>query len=573
MSASAVWECVHSGRFSIATSSSGAMIGGIARNGVGHRSLVGSFPNFRQCSANVAQFTSLRLSSSRRGGLALTLSSEFSWFRPIRPSLNFPSLSSYEFRASSFSNTESLGPPDLESEIEEKAGKREWKVLENFVKALGVAILVCTFFLLKTKIVARSPRLLLSSLKTERIIDGEVDGHEVCSKSPPHRPALDSPYGSVRKSFSSSILQNWRQQAGINERGKYMYRAALGGTTSVMPTYVNTAVDQDLLEIDEEAFEQWLVEVKDTAVKKGLRESVVVQALQGLRPSKRIMELDSNQPEVKLTLEAYLKNMINVYRVNKGVSGFQENELLLTEISSKYGVPSPILVAIWGIESSYGAYTGNWDVIRALGTLAYASKEPRRAQFFKGELFQALRIIQDGHGPQSLDKLRGSWAGAMGQCQFMPTSFQAYAVDYDGDGRKDIWESRADIFASMANYLMKHGWKRGGLLAQKVKIEGNIDKKLIGLQVQKSVLEWTNMYKVRVDEGQPELPPHEMASLVAPDGPQGSAYLVFSNFRTIMRYNTSSLYAIAVWQLALQIIDGLGSSMAQFPELVSTLKC
>ncbi|KAL3690463.1 hypothetical protein R1sor_016772 [Riccia sorocarpa] len=432
--------------------------------------------------------------------------------------------------------------PGFERETEGKNNRS--KILLIIFRALGVGVITCSLFVLWAQTRGRKVLLSWPTRTCERRITSQLSGQELRGGPLESAQLRGTPVRNIEKRSTSNLC-----------------------------TYVNFVEDQDILEVDEEAFEQWMIELKNTAVRRGIPESLVVEKLHGVRPSKRIMELDSNKPEVKLTLEAYLKNMNTAYRVNKGVAGFQENELLLTEISNKYGVPSPILVAIWGIESSYGGYTGNWDVLRALVTLAFASGEPRRAQFFRGELLQALQIIQEGHGPQSGAPLRGSWAGAMGQCQFMPSSFQAYGVDYDGDGRKDIWESRADMFASMANYLERHGWQRGDLIALKVQLPDDFDESQLGLKVQRPVQEWVNKYKVRTDEGQPDPPPEEMASLIAPDGLTGSAFLVFHNFRVVMRYNISILYATAVWQLALQIMEGLGSSAPQFPELVSALKC
>lgn len=302
---------------------------------------------------------------------------------------------------------------------------------------------------------------------------------------------------------------------------------------------------------EEISYQEWLEGVKRDATARGVRDEIVREALEGVRPSQEIIRLKQNQPEYKLTAREYLARMITSYRVSKGVTLHRQNELLLAEVSSKYGVPPSVLVAIWGVESSYGGFSGSWDVIQALVTLAYKGEpDPKRAAYFRGELIVALTIMNDGQGPSAGKRLLGSWAGAMGQCQFMPSSFQRFAIDYDGDGNKDIWESRADIFASMANFLKQHGWQEGAPIAQKVIVPKRIDKALIGLHVKKSVREWHDRYKIFKSEGEVDLRPEDMVSLIAPDGPRGDSYLVCDNFRTVMRYNPSSLYSIAILKLS-----------------------
>ncbi|KAJ7519421.1 hypothetical protein O6H91_20G037500 [Diphasiastrum complanatum] len=270
------------------------------------------------------------------------------------------------------------------------------------------------------------------------------------------------------------------------------------------------------------------------------------------------MEKDSNQPEMQLSAKAYLQRMVNEYRITKGVRAFQDNKALLQEISTKYGIPTTVIVAVWGIESSYGAFLGSWDVIEALVTLAFQSQKMSRANYFKEELIQALLLLDEGQLCVGDRRLKGSWAGAMGQCQFMPSSLRQYGVDYDEDGFKDIWQSHADVFASMANYLHMHGWKVDSLLAHKVFVPENIDKNVIGLKVKKTIIEWKHNHNVHGLDEQFEQLPIEMVSLVAPEGPSGATYLVGDNFRALMRYNTSSLYCLAVYELANEILKRVG---------------
>jgi membrane-bound lytic murein transglycosylase B len=203
------------------------------------------------------------------------------------------------------------------------------------------------------------------------------------------------------------------------------------------------------------AFNQWLKGVKKEASSKGISKATIDDALTGIAHDDRVIRLDRRQPETKLTLEEYLAKVISDQRINRGRELLAEHRALLEPISQKYGVASEFIVALWGIETSYGNNTGSFSVIESLATLAY---DGRRSQYFRGELMNALRIIEEDH--ISAYAMEGSWAGAMGQCQFMPSSFLAYAVDYNGDGKRDIWNTEADVFASIANYLNQHGWNQ-----------------------------------------------------------------------------------------------------------------
>ncbi len=204
---------------------------------------------------------------------------------------------------------------------------------------------------------------------------------------------------------------------------------------------------------NEQPFETWLFELRDEAVQKGLRPALVDEALDGISPIDRVIELDRKQPESTMTMQKYLQNVLPESRINKAQELYEENRELLDKVSREYGVQPQYIVALWGIESNFGERMGNFSIIEALATLAY---DGRRSEYFRKELFNALTILDQGH--ISVPDMEGSWAGAMGQCQFMPTSFLRYAVDYDGDGKKDIWGTKADVFASIANYLSSEGW-------------------------------------------------------------------------------------------------------------------
>ena len=200
-------------------------------------------------------------------------------------------------------------------------------------------------------------------------------------------------------------------------------------------------------------FNQWLKGVKKEARSKGISQATIDEALTGIAHDSRVIRLDRRQPETKLTLEEYLTKVISDQRIARGREMLAQHRELLEPISKQYGVAPEFIVALWGIETSYGSNTGSFSIVESLATLAY---DGRRSAYFRGELMNALRIIDEDH--ISAYDMEGSWAGAMGQCQFMPSSFLNFAVDHNGDGKRDIWNTEADVFASIANYLSKHGW-------------------------------------------------------------------------------------------------------------------
>ncbi|GAQ79786.1 lytic murein transglycosylase [Klebsormidium nitens] len=291
--------------------------------------------------------------------------------------------------------------------------------------------------------------------------------------------------------------------------------------------------------------------LKEEARQRGVSDKVIKRALKGVRPVPQVIEKDRNQPEFKLTFEDYMKRMVTDHRIKLGVDMMQKHEVLLRQVSEKYGVPEAIIVAIWGMESSYGNFMGTWDIVAALVTLAYDKQQPSRAKYFREELINSLFILQDGHA--SYDTLRGSWAGAMGQCQFMPSSFRNFAVDFDGDGKADIWTSPADVAASIANYLAKHGWKTGEPYFEEVVTPKAVKPDLLGLKVQKPAGEWRDTYGVLSQSEPATLPPDCLASLVTTDGSFGPSYLATQNVSVVLRYNKSLFYALAVGHIAKSI--------------------
>jgi membrane-bound lytic murein transglycosylase B len=225
----------------------------------------------------------------------------------------------------------------------------------------------------------------------------------------------------------------------------------------------------------------------------------------------------------------------------------KQHRVLLQRVSSDYGVPARFVVALWGLETNFGDYQGEYPVIDALATLAY---DERRGALFRKQLLAALRIVDEGH--QNPANLKGSWAGAMGQVQLMPTTFLDYAVDYDGDGRKDIWSSLPDAFASAANYLKRAGWRSGQTWGREVQIPASLNGDRRALAGRRSLRDWRGAGVVRIDGG--ALPRADMrGKIVLPAAKSPDAFLVYSNFETILRWNQSTFFAISVGAFADEI--------------------
>lgn len=204
---------------------------------------------------------------------------------------------------------------------------------------------------------------------------------------------------------------------------------------------------------NDQSFDSWLGDLRSEALQRGFSTSLVNETLSNIEPDDGIIELDRKQPESTMTLHQYLKRVVPEQRIRKARGLYEKHHALLKEVGERYGVQPRYIVALWGIESNFGERMGDYSIVEALATLAY---DGRRSAYFRNELFNSLTILQEGH--ISPGDMKGSWAGAMGQCQFMPTSFLRYAVDQDGDGHKDIWNNEADVFASIANYLSSEGW-------------------------------------------------------------------------------------------------------------------
>ena len=291
-------------------------------------------------------------------------------------------------------------------------------------------------------------------------------------------------------------------------------------------------------------FPVWLEALRVEAMQSGISAATANAALADVAPIERIIELDRNQPEFKLEFWTYLDQAVSDSRIEQGRAHLARHRDLLEDVASRYGIPPSILVAAWGIESNFGRTQGKIPVIGALVTLAY---DERRAAFFRSELLHALRILDEGH--ISLEDMQGSWAGAMGQLQFMPSTFIDYARDGDGDGSIDIWNSAADAVASAANFMASSGWQRGFIWGREVQLPAAFDAGLAGLETSKSHAEWQSL-GVRTIAGN-DLPNVAIdGSVILPSDYTEPAFLVYENYRTIMRWNRSHLFAISVGHLA-----------------------
>ncbi|MBL7481676.1 lytic murein transglycosylase [Legionella bononiensis] len=292
-----------------------------------------------------------------------------------------------------------------------------------------------------------------------------------------------------------------------------------------------------------QSWNDWVAGVREEALQQGIAPNVFDEAFSGIKePSRQIKGFMHSQPEHRLTFTKYLNTRADNYRIAIGRKEYKKNKEVLDEVAKQYGVNPCFIVSFWGMETSYGTYMGNFPVIKALATLAYDSK---RKDFFRKELLLALHILNDGH--VSLADFKGEWAGASGQPQFLPSSWVKYAVDYDGDGRKDIWRSKPDVFASIANYMKQNGWQTGEPWAIQVKLPAKFDMKLEGKTIIKPVSEW-NALGVRTENGQPLPYQNLQASIVQPFG--GPTFLAFPNYKMILRYNNSIYYAGAIGYMA-----------------------
>ncbi len=305
-------------------------------------------------------------------------------------------------------------------------------------------------------------------------------------------------------------------------------------------------------------FQNYLANLKQEAIAKGYEAKLIDDAFATATYKEKVVSADKNQPEVKETLETYLPKRVPQWKIDRARKLYAENKEVLEKVAKEFGVQARFIVALWGLESNFGTIQGGHNVISSLVTLAF---DGRREALYKRQLWAALDILKSGH--ITLDKFKGSWAGAMGQTQFMPTSFNAYAVDYNNDGRKDIWTTKEDAFASIANYLKQEGWNDSLTWGRQVQLPENFDSKYVlvrGTKTRKQWLEYWNDSErsladwqalgVRKADGS-DLPNVDVrAALVMPDDINGRMYLAYDNYKVFMHWNRSYYFATSVGYLS-----------------------
>jgi membrane-bound lytic murein transglycosylase B len=301
-------------------------------------------------------------------------------------------------------------------------------------------------------------------------------------------------------------------------------------------------------------FDEYVQGLKQEALDKGISAQTVQQAFANVSYKPRAVKADRNQPEKKLTLDEYIPRAVPDWKVKQAKALYDKHYTELKRIGEQYGVQPRFIVALWGVESNFGSLTGGYNVIDALATLAY---DGRRETFFRKETMAALTILDQGH--IAVDNMKGSWAGAMGQCQFMPSSFLNFAQDGNGDGKKDIWTSKSDVFASAANYLSQSGWDAKYTWGRQVKVPKGLDKSLLGRDRAKgkTLQEWGKLGITKHSGAKLPSPKEPIkAWLIMPDDEQGRAYLVYNNYQVLMKWNRSYYFGIAVSHLADRIKFG-----------------
>ncbi|EMD84550.1 lytic murein transglycosylase [Pacificimonas flava] len=334
----------------------------------------------------------------------------------------------------------------------------------------------------------------------------------------------------------------------------------LSGSAMAQTVDPNRAAQAD----PEGAFQSWLQTFRTRALQEGISPATLDRELSNLELSERTIELDRRQPDVgpgRSLYSDYIARRLTQPRIDGGVRLYPQVAPTLEKAEAEYGVPGEIVLAIWGMETSYGAVTGNFDVVRSLASLAF---DGRREALFTKELVAALKIIDANDASRS--RMTGSWAGAMGNSQFLPTSYLTYAVDFDGDGHPNIWGSESDTIASIANYLKQNGWQRGGEWAIPVNVPQSLNReavrnptpptKCVAVMEKHSrwmpISEWKKL-GVAAEEGRTLPSDDTLATLLEVDGEGTGAHLTFQNYRALLDYNCSNFYALSVGQLADEI--------------------
>lgn len=327
----------------------------------------------------------------------------------------------------------------------------------------------------------------------------------------------------------------------LRERKNLIFRTALALISAsaflclpagIQPASANTA------------FERWVDGVWPEAKKQGVSRKTFERAFRGVTPDPEVLEKAEHQPEFAKPVWDYLESAVSAKRIENGQTMLRQHGKLLSSIEARYGVDKHVVLAIWGMETSYGSFMGKNSLIRSLATLGF---EGSRQEYGRTQLISALQILE--RGDISAEKMTGSWAGAMGHTQFIPTTYAAHAVDFDGDGRRNIWESIPDALASTANYLKYSKWRAGETWGYEVDLPKGFNYELSGRSTTKTLAQWSALGVRRV-QGRDFPRADDVASIVVPTGSKGPAFAILNNFRSILRYNNAISYALAVGHLA-----------------------
>lgn len=311
-----------------------------------------------------------------------------------------------------------------------------------------------------------------------------------------------------------------------------------------LPVGAQTTATVSTVQRSDAGLQDWIKTFRIRAIAAGIKMHVFDSAMTHVSYSPKVVERDRNQSEFTKTIWDYLGTAVSDLRVSNGKAALKRQQKALRAIEARYGVPAEIVTAIWGLESAYGTFRGSDPVLTSMASLAY---DARRAEFFETQVIAALHIVQSGD--TTLLNLKGSWAGAMGHTQFMPGSFIDHAVDWTGDGRRDIWsDDPRDALASAAAYLKNNGWVTGQPWGVEVRIPNGFDYLLANRDVTKSPLEWAELGILSTSGVL--VPDHGSASILLPAGAEGAAFMVFKNFEVLESYNTADAYVIAVGHLA-----------------------
>jgi len=339
----------------------------------------------------------------------------------------------------------------------------------------------------------------------------------------------------------------------ISSSSKFLLRTILLSVASLIGADIIGEPGSFARDGQRQIFDGWLLELRQEAMAEGIAAKTADAALRGIMRIPRVIELDRNQPEFKQTLAEYLCRIVSPQKITKGRKMLLENRSLLNDISERYGVRPRFLVALWGIESDFGRITGDFPTIAALVTLAYDS---RRGSYFREECLYALHILNEGL--LSPDQMKGSWAGALGQLQFMPSVLYHFRVDYDGDGRIDLWNKSGDVFASAAHYLIESGWDPDRTWGREVTLSSYFDREMTGLGFRKRLNEWQAL-GVRPKDVDRSSDQGAEGSIIVPDGSSDKAFIVYDNFQVLLKWNRSYNFAIAVGILSDRIYESVPS--------------